>query len=244
MIMKKTLLVFVTCLMCCVAFGSLCATGTPCKVVTIKDGDTVVVFDGQRLITIRIAGIDAPELNQIHGLEAKTYLSNLLEGRIVEIEGATEDKYGRTVATIRTSNGVDISEVMVEEGYAWHYKKYSDSERLAKLEQEAKAAGKGLWAGEIIIAPWSYRKNPEVTQIAKESDGSGESENERRGYIPRRPISSYSSGGYTSGASSVSYSGGSSPKKPLDQSKPVKVRGYYRKDGTYVRPHTRNPPRR
>lgn len=30
----------------------------------------------------------------------------------------------------------------------------------------------------------------------------------------------------------------------LDMSKPVSVRGYYRKDGTYVRPHTRNYPQR
>ena len=38
-----------------------------------------------------------------------------------------------------------------------------------------------------------------------------------------------------SGYSSPSYK----PLPDLDYSKPVKVKGYYRKDGTYVRPHTR-----
>jgi len=46
----------------------------------------------------------------------------------------------------------------------------------------------------------------------------------------------------SSGSSSESKYGSpsSNPLPDLDYSKPVDVKGYYRKDGTYVRPHTRS----
>ncbi|HPG42173.1 MAG TPA: hypothetical protein PLI87_22500, partial [bacterium] len=43
-------------------------------------------------------------------------------------------------------------------GYAWHFKKYSKDEGLAALEQDARKAGKGLWADKNPIAPWEFRK--------------------------------------------------------------------------------------
>lgn len=39
-------------------------------------------------------------------------------------------------------------------------------------------------------------------------------------------------------------SAGEATASPSATGGPVNVRGYYRKDGTYVRPHTRNAPRR
>jgi hypothetical protein len=46
---------------------------------------------------------------------------------------------------------------MVEDGWAWHFKKYSKDQNLAKLEVIARSAKKGLWADPSPLAPWNYR---------------------------------------------------------------------------------------
>lgn len=51
-------------------------------------------------------------------------------------------------------------------------------------------------------------------------------------------------GGYSYSGGSSSYRGYNSGSGSSYGSKDVSVRGYYRKDGTYVRPHTRSRPRR
>ena len=41
---------------------------------------------------------------------------------------------------------------MVEQGLAWHYVKYSDSQALAGAEKAARAAQKGLWGAQGQVA--------------------------------------------------------------------------------------------
>ena len=57
-------------------------------------------------------------------------------------------------------------------------------------------------------------------------------------YYPNYTAPSYYSSGSSSSSNSRSSSSYSSPGKT------VNVKGYYRKNGTYVKPHTRNAPRR
>jgi hypothetical protein len=51
-----------------------------------------------------------------------------------------------------------INYEMVAEGWAWHYKQYDKDKRFAEAETKAKAARKGLWAGQNPVAPWDWRK--------------------------------------------------------------------------------------
>jgi endonuclease YncB( thermonuclease family) len=67
------------------------------------------------------------------------------------------DRYGRTIGTLYV-DGVNINLSEVRKGYAWHYKKYSSDEGLAKAEELAKKEKKGLWAGKEQMAPWEWRK--------------------------------------------------------------------------------------
>jgi micrococcal nuclease len=55
-------------------------------------------------------------------------------------------------------NGVDVNSKMVEDGWAWHFKKYSDDENLAALEKEARAAKRGLWQDPNPMSPWDFRE--------------------------------------------------------------------------------------
>ena len=56
---------------------------------------------------------------------------------------------------------------------AWHYKQYSDDVSLAKAEQDARDAQRGLWADSKPIPPWDWRKGerPEPTRTVEPGFG-------------------------------------------------------------------------
>jgi endonuclease YncB( thermonuclease family) len=42
---------------------------------------------------------------------------------------------------------------------AWHYNKYNNDSKLAKLETESRGKKIGLWSQDNPIAPWDWRKS-------------------------------------------------------------------------------------
>ena len=135
------------------------------KVIAVTDGDTIKVLVNKETVTVRLEGIDAPESKQSFGNKSKEALSRLVAGKTVTVKKTGTDKYKRTLGVVIVGD-VDANAKMIEDGYAWHFKKYNDEERLAKLEDAARKAKRGLWADENPLAPWEYRakqKTPEVT---------------------------------------------------------------------------------
>ncbi len=123
------------------------------NVVKVRDGDTIDVWlEGETLI-IRLYGIDAPEWRQPYSRAATRYLKQILCNPVT-IEAKTTDQYGRMVAVL-SCNGIDINAQMVEGGYAWAYKHYSND--YVPEENAARQAGKGLWQETDPEAPWHYR---------------------------------------------------------------------------------------
>ena len=57
-------------------------------------------------------------------IAAKNFLNGKIKGKKVSIRRVTEDKYGRTVGEL-SFNGVNLQELLVKEGHAEIYKKYS-----------------------------------------------------------------------------------------------------------------------
>jgi endonuclease YncB( thermonuclease family) len=103
------------------------------EVTDVLDGDTVVVrlhvWIGENIETsVRIAGIDAPE---IHGkcekerrmaLDAKTELARLLKDNKISLYDIRLEKYaGRVLAVARTADGTDIGTHMLDTGFARPY---------------------------------------------------------------------------------------------------------------------------
>ena len=134
------------------------------KVIGVHDGDTVTVLDqDNKKFTIRLQGIDAPELKQEFGAVSQKNLSSMVLGKQVSIVWTKVDKYRRTVGTIML-DGRDINIEQVKAGVAWHFKKYEDeqspTDRLtyAAAEQAARAAKLGLWKGETPLAPGDWRQ--------------------------------------------------------------------------------------
>lgn len=128
------------------------------KVVAIKDGDTIVVFDGESSTTIRLAAIDAPEKPQAFGQAAKKAMSSLCYNKIVKVNPVDTDRYGRTVADVFCNNK-NAGQTMVFNGFAWVYDKYvSNHGAYYDAQNEAKSHKRGLWSDANPTPPWEYRK--------------------------------------------------------------------------------------
>ncbi len=52
-----------------------------------------------------------------------------------------------------------MSDIFNKDFLAWHYKQYSDNERLTNLEKVARKNEIGLWGSPTPVAPWSYRRH-------------------------------------------------------------------------------------
>lgn len=93
------------------------------KVARVIDGDTVVLEDQRH---IRLLGINAPEVShgqgvdEVGGVAAKEMLETLLKNVEVFLEKDIEefDHYGRTLAYLRTTDGVNINRELVKRGGA------------------------------------------------------------------------------------------------------------------------------
>ncbi|MFD2247119.1 thermonuclease family protein [Pontibacter ruber] len=128
------------------------------KVVGVKDGDTFELLRNGQTVTVRLFGVDTPEKNQAYGQRAKQFASDLAFGKSVRLIEHNKDRYGRTVGTIILPDGRNLNEELVREGYAWHYKAYSNDTRLANLEADARRFKRGLWQDPNPIPPWEFRK--------------------------------------------------------------------------------------
>ena len=136
---------------------SLTSSAFEAIVTAVTDGDTVKIEYENKTIKVRLAGIDTPELKQEFGLEAKKALEEKVLNKKVYIDGYKKDRYGRLIADIKIGSRW-INKELIEEGYAWHYKRYSKDLELAESELNAKKEAKGLWIAHNPVPPWEYRR--------------------------------------------------------------------------------------
>ncbi|WP_306258487.1 thermonuclease family protein [Pararhizobium sp. IMCC21322] len=109
--------------------------GGKCHVI---DGDTIIV----RGTKIRLAGIDAPELEHPWGKKAKFTLIGLCKGRVVTAIIKDEISYDRIVAKCYLPDGTDIAGELVKQGLALDWRKFSGGEYR---HLEPTDARKKLW---------------------------------------------------------------------------------------------------
>ena len=131
------------------------APGPPreAKVTRVIDGDTAVLEGGAR---VRFLGIDAPEMEQdghpadFLAHQSKDYVVELIQGKTVRLEYDREryDRYGRLLAYLYLPDGAMVNLVVVRQGLARVYSQAPNlrhQETLNAAQQEAMAAGRGLW---------------------------------------------------------------------------------------------------
>ena len=127
--------------------------------VVVVDGDTFTL-DGA---TIRLEGIDAPEIEQLCeradgtpyacGVRAAAALKRLLKVEPVACRKTGEDRFGRTLGRCQAGQR-DINREMVARGWAYAFRRYSTE--LVADEDRARRSKAGLWKGDSQ-PPWEWR---------------------------------------------------------------------------------------
>jgi micrococcal nuclease len=151
-----------------------CAGGTPQErrtesvpVLRVVDGDTVHVRRDGRDVTVRLIGIDAPEVGwyggraECFGARAGRFAIDLLEEERVRLEFDRErlDPYGRTLAYVHVAPGRMANVIMVRRGLARvsifpPNDRYED--RLLAAEADSRRVAAGLWSG-CVATPGTGR---------------------------------------------------------------------------------------
>ncbi len=126
----------------------------------VLDGDTVDI--GQ--IRIRLHGIDAPEDSQICldrrgrdwscGTASTNRLADLIDGRETSCSALGRDLYGRVIGICYDADGNDLNALLVREGLAWAFTRFSDD--YIEEEAQARTAALGIWQAENTPA-WVWR---------------------------------------------------------------------------------------
>jgi micrococcal nuclease len=148
------------------------------RIISVVDGDTIVVSVRGKVEHTRLIGIDTPESRpnrraelqseQNHidqgaiirmGHEAANHARQLLPKKsLVRLEFAADkrDRYGRLLAYVWLSNGAMANEEIVRSGYAYLLTvppnvRYRD--RLALAFRDARSNNRGLWSSSAVSKP-------------------------------------------------------------------------------------------
>jgi micrococcal nuclease len=137
------------------AFAGICQQ--PCIVTHVIDGDTYKIFYASKFQTVRLLNVDAPEIGQYFGTNAKDSVTKLLLGRTVNAALYKKDLYGRQLVSIQLK-GINFDSLLLARGWATFYYKYSNNKMLAATEATAKLQCTGIWQCFNNVPPWIWRK--------------------------------------------------------------------------------------
>jgi micrococcal nuclease len=169
------------------------------RVYDVVDGDTVKVTDGRRDRTLRLIGMDTPEVVdpatpvECFGPQASANAHRVLDGRRVVLEFDPSqgrlDKYGRTLAYlwVKGSRGLRLyNRSAIQQGFAKEYtydQPYAWRSSFLRAERAAQQHRRGLWS--------VHTCDGDTTQPAGASSQPGQGGGSRScapGYSPCLPV--------------------------------------------------------
>lgn len=131
------------------------------RVSYVVDGDSIWVRpeDGGARVKLRLDGIDAPEICQTAGADARAALQTLALDQRVRVTVRARDRWGRAIASVvRLRGNLDVAQAMVAQGWAWTDAYGWRPGKYARAEAEARAAGRGLFAAPDPQTPADFRR--------------------------------------------------------------------------------------
>lgn len=141
----------------CLAGGAVAAPAgwAEAQVLRVVDGDSLWVRPaaGGAPWRLRLRGLDAPEICQAHGRQARESLAAhlALGGQRVRVERLQRDHYNRWLARVQTTDG-DVGAWLVGQGLAWSDGDYRRQEAMARAQR------RGLFAQAQPERPRDFRR--------------------------------------------------------------------------------------
>ncbi len=136
------------------------------KVDEIYDGDSFSIVHKNITKTVRLYGIDAPELGQSFYTASKDSLKKMIADKKIIIYPIKVDKYGRTIAKVYLYDIIDdkrklvyVNYEQILGGYAWFYQRYAlKNEKYYPIaEKKAQLNKVGIWSKPKPISPATFR---------------------------------------------------------------------------------------
>ena len=135
------------------------ASTTTHKVLSVIDGDTIMIEMDGVTETVRLLGIDTPEVDpqynpiECYGREATNATKEKLLNQIVTVETdasqGKRDKFDRILGYVFLPDGTNINLYLIAEGFAKEYtynKSYTYQTEFRTAEKNAQINEKGLWS--------------------------------------------------------------------------------------------------
>jgi len=124
------------------------------QLVDIIDADTLVLSENNKLKRVRIAGVDAPELNTKWYKESTIFVKKTLENNPYQIEKLGKDAYNRDLVliSVQLSNSHDefegdLGEMLLKKGFAKITMPVTGRvERYRQAQTTAKELRLGIWS--------------------------------------------------------------------------------------------------
>ena len=114
-------------------------------VLEVIDGDTILL-DGK--VKLRLRHLDAPEIDNCKGKQAKEFLERLVKGEKIIIQEKILDQRGRPLALIYLGN-VLVNQRILEAGLArYHHDQTTQEDLLKQIGLEVKAEKIGIYSPE------------------------------------------------------------------------------------------------
>ena len=118
--------------------------------------DTMEVMKDGKKIRVRLESVASPRKGQPFHEDARQFVEELIANSPAQVHQTGDSRgmlYGYVIV-----DGKNIGNEMLNNGFGWHYKRVSKSAELAKLENDARQAKRGLWADENPTPPWDWKQ--------------------------------------------------------------------------------------
>lgn len=128
------------------------------QVISVEDGDTIVVDMNGTEERVRFIGVDTPETRdprkpvQCFGKAATTFTTELIGDNAVRLKAdptnTNRDRYSRLLRYVYLPDDTLVNAELIRQGYGFAYLSFpvQKAEEFRALEQEARQANRGLWA--------------------------------------------------------------------------------------------------
>ena len=147
--------------------GVVIGTNTRASTVTVSPVGKVKPGLGETpALEVMLTDVISPRVMQRRASEASQFMLDVVLGEAVTIEPRAPDamtkqlgeEEGVTVYGRVRLGKVWLHEALVAAGWAWVLPEARKDKALVKLEDEARAAKRGLWADESPVEPWLWRE--------------------------------------------------------------------------------------
>lgn len=130
------------------------ATELQTAVLSILDGDTLIIQTTNGPTTVHIGGFESPEPGQPFFEDAKALTTKLINGKPVTISAAGKIE-NQSIVKISTANHKNIPLVLISSGLGWVAKPVRPTEK--EIEIKARMKHIGIWSKPNPESPWAYR---------------------------------------------------------------------------------------